>query len=188
MTDCRRFRGRLAELADPLDRETAAHLENCGRCRREHDALRAVLDELRVTESGPDDAPMLAEIRREVLARLGRGRWMGGLRWAAACIGAVAGPAALAVALQWPAGPSGPRPAPVALTPPTPPRDVLSPSRRPPPSSEPRESRRERTPAIGIEIASKPEVAADPEAELMLELESRNPDVVIYWLMEPTGD
>jgi hypothetical protein len=95
-------------------RETLAHLEACGRCRAEHDALRAVVlameaDPLREAEPGVPLAVLVARVEREVERSLvpeGRPRW-----WLVALPAAAA---ILAVVALVPRLVGPPRPAPAA--------------------------------------------------------------------------
>jgi hypothetical protein len=99
-----RLRRRLSLLAAGVlegreRRETIAHVEACGRCRAEHDALRGVVaameaDPLREAEPAVPLAFLVARVEREVersLAPAGRPRWwLVALPAAAAILAAVA--------------------------------------------------------------------------------------------------
>ena len=177
MITCEQIRERLGEH---LPAAAAQHLEGCPRCREELAEIRALQAHLRPDSPGPSDAQMLADVRRRVLSRLARRPWTGRLRWAAA--GGLA--AVLAAAVLWPGRPPGPLPAPITLAAPKAPDIAFTPRNRkiaPPPQKKEK-----------IESKSRPAVqvarAAGPDEDLLVELESSNPDVLIYWLMEPAGD
>ena len=79
--------------------ETLAHLESCGRCRADHDALRAVVlamerDPLREAEPGVPLAFLVARVEREVERSLVPAerprRWLVALPVAAAILAAIA--------------------------------------------------------------------------------------------------
>lgn len=174
----------LQRLPDDLGGKIAHHLESCPRCRAELQQLRVVRDELSAANADSNDSAMLAAVRQQVLAQIAARPWMGRLRWAAA--GGLA--VAAAAAVLWPAQPRGPLPTPMALALPQPPDVVHAQHRRPARPTEQPAAPEAPTSEPAIRVVARNGAQQDPNSDLLLELESGNSEVLLYWLIEPAGD
>ena len=173
----------VERLPDDLDRDTARHLDSCLRCKAAFEQARTLRDALRPEDASQTDEAMLAEVRQRVLSRIGARPWKGWLRWA----GAVGVAGVAAVALLWPARPDGPMPRPMILALPGPPDVVQIGRHATPPAPKPL-AKPQTDAKPTVYLAASDGLDKDPSADLVLKLESSNPDVVLYWLMEPAGD
>jgi hypothetical protein len=178
---CRRYEKWIAlasggDLAGRKARRLEAHLAACQACRGFSEELgeaRAVF--LSAAEVEPAD---YGAIRAGVMARIASDRPRVPWWWGAAAVAT----AALVVATLWPRGtvvippaPAPPKPAPVAqrVEPPKPKAVVAA-------------VKRVRRPKPAVEVIRPPQ--EDPERPAVVKMETNDPRVVVYWVMENSGD
>jgi anti-sigma factor RsiW len=154
-------------------RRVEEHLAGCAECRELLEDLRASQAALKEIEAEGVDGALLAVVRSGVLSRIGERRrsiwpWAAAVAMAAALMAALL-PAPREVAPE-------PRAAPIARAPVTPPKaePVVARARSRPYPARPRrtESRQ----------ASR---GSDP---LVVKMLTDDPDIVIIWLVDQTGD
>jgi anti-sigma factor RsiW len=146
------------------------HLPGCAACRELLEDLQTTQSSLMDLRTEPVDPALLAAVRAGVLSRIERRRrlvWP----WAAALAAAMS----LAAILLAPARKPDPPPMPVAVA--RPPAPAIQPPLRDHPVSRPK-VRRPRP-------RSKPEKPAEP---LVVKMLTDDPDVVIIWIVDQTGD
>lgn len=179
------------ESPDLLD-SVASHLTTCSECRGYWEELQALRQELSNWPAAvPDDAALRA-IRAEVLQKLAtRKLWGPRLGWAAALI-----VAAGTVVAGWNREPVRPMPQlTVRFAHPAAPElsAAMQPTEKPklsPPAVKTvkRDEKLETPPAIHVAAIISPDPEAGTAGGVMLELESRNPNVVLYFLADNQGD
>lgn len=196
---CERARRRAAERAENAviehDGSVEGHLEACRPCRDWAEGIHELRVELSQLGQEEPDPAELEEIHRAVLSRLESGgvqrrRWLAwGLTPAA-----IAGLAALGL---WPLLPPPPPVVEIATPSPrvllTPERNALREREAPAreeaevrPGMEPTAPRPAREPEIKYYAENPPAEGLDAEGSgVILELASSNPNVVIYWVLEP---
>jgi len=207
---CESFEPQIALLVegDLSEMEAArveTHLRTCASCRAFRTELIESQNALKSLAREDLDPAALAAVRRRVRHALGqesgrRERW---IPWAlAASIFAVAA-ALWLVALRRPEPRAPEATAEVAPRPPAAPPQSPAPTPAPAveeaaavrraeaPSRAPRgvpRPRRDAPPDVRESLAAAPEGAAAPaEGPLVIKLVTTDPDVVIYWLVEPNG-
>jgi hypothetical protein len=171
------------DLAPSETAEVNQHLADCQDCRVFASGLRESLDLMREAHASEIDAPHFAAVRARVLGTLEaqrlpwwRSAWVYGLA-------AVAAAALLVVSLvpRHPAGPIG------AAT--VTERDTPSPSLTPvpveaPPKLHRARAVRHRQPLPILPVAAPP----DPGPPVVVKLLTDDPDVVIYWITDTSGE
>jgi anti-sigma factor RsiW len=176
--NCRNWEERIAlyaggDLPPKEAAEAEAHLQDCAGCREFAAELREHAAWMREAHHGLPAAADFAAVRAGVLARLERRRrpvvW--GLVWG----GGFAAAAALVVLLvhRPPSEPAKPVPPVAVVKPPI--QTVENPLPRP-------VRRRRRAHAF------RPKETPLPPEPLVVKLITDDPDVVIYWIVDPKGD
>jgi hypothetical protein len=183
--NCGRYEKRIAlyverDLSEGKARRLERHLAGCERCRDVLAELEASQAAVKSLGAEPVERAAYDQIRARVLQQIAAApvrpagrpwRWA----WAAA--------AAAAIVAGWFALRPGQTPAPVRRPAteiarsnmPEPPQVVMPPPARPKPSA-----RRVRRPAVRQRRPSA--------APLVVKLETEDPNVVIYWIVDDTGD
>ena len=152
-----------------------AHLEQCAGCRRFSEAVRWSLATLREAHQEPVAAAHFAAVRSQVLERLERRpRRVTWPVWAAGL--------AAAVALLLMLFPGRRAPVRSSPAPPPPPLQVAETDPNPAPVPVP--------PPVGRKVRTRRVRKTQPPAAgpLMVQLVTDDPDVVIYWIVDPKGD
>lgn len=172
---CRDFEPLIALYVegDVADLELERHLSRCADCRGLLEDLRASQAAVKDLASEAVDPALLATVRSGVLARIdGRGRvvW----RWTAALAAAVALLVVLALPARKPAPP--PRPT-IAKAPPKSPDPVQAAAADDRPRPRPRSH---------VTHARKSRPGAGPP--LVVKMLTDDPNIVIIWLVDQTGD
>ena len=146
------------------------HLAVCADCRELLEDFRASQAAVKELGSETVDAALLTAVRAGVLARID-GRRKALWPWMAAATAALA---LLAVLTPWrrPA-PEQPRPVVVAQAPPS----VQAPPNTPAPDYRP-----------AVRRSSRPSSARRPVPQLVVKMLTDDPDIVIIWLVDQTGD
>jgi anti-sigma factor RsiW len=189
--NCRDLEARIALYAegDLVEREALeveAHLASCGACREFLIALQdsqAGLSRLRTEDP---DAAALDRVRRGVVAQLtaeARPRRVAWFWPAWAAGGALAAALVFGVVLRSPKPAPRPMVAARRVAPPVPLASVQS-SPRP----ERRVRRARRVPQPSREPEEVGRTPSVPEPTLLVKLETPDPNVVIYWIVENKGD
>lgn len=183
--DCERYREHIAlhvegDLDDADARRLERHLAACAPCRAWADEMAASQQALRRQLAPPLDAATLARVRAGVLAEIGRRRHAGPARWLALAATLLA---AVALWRFWEPRPAEPPAAePPVVTPappdaeaaPEPPAVMAAAPSLPPPRD------REPSPPPPAAAVGPPE-----RKPLVIKLTSSDPDLVIYWLVDP---
>ena len=164
------------DLSRRKARRVEAHLAACDACRGLAEDLAASQAAFRSLGTEPLGAAVFDELRRGVLGRIGgetarpKRRWL----WA----GALASAATAAVLV----GVLATRPE----APPAPPRPEVARVIEPalPVAPPPRPAR----PVIRRRAAPKPVVRPVKTEPLVVKLETADPNVIIYWIVDSTGD
>jgi hypothetical protein len=163
--NCREWEERIA--ADLDDPGVVRHVADCAGCQVFASGLRETLETLRTAHADPIAPAHYAAVRARVMAELGpRRRW--GWIWAVAGVAAVLMLAGIEVQREMRVAELPLRVA--AVVPPAPAAPVA-------------ERRR-------VAIAKRPVVAkkAAPAEEIVVKVETGDPDVVIYWITETKGE
>jgi anti-sigma factor RsiW len=148
------------DLADEQAREVEKHLRGCPDCRELAAGLVASQAALQSLRDEDLDANRLAEVRRQVLDRVGAARpaWVFAFRWWQAVPVGLAAAVLVFVLYPRPEIPPPPAPPVIAIAPP---------------------------PEIRRPVSVPPKPAQEP---LLVKMFTDDPDVVIYWLIDPKGD
>lgn len=183
---CRTVRERLPQAESAADLEQ--HLAACPKCRGEAERYADLRSDLRAlgaeSASGAEQTAVRAAVLQRIAARPGVGRRLG---WVAASVVATA---TLAGWLMLS------RAVPVeelALSPPLPPRPPAAafqpaPARPTPTPDAMRAPELESKPQIRVAAVIPADPATGQPEQVVLELASENPDVILYWLTDQTGD
>ncbi len=149
-------------------RKVEEHLRTCLNCQELAKGLAVSHAALKSLHEEELDASRLADVRRRVLDRAAAARpsWLDALRWWHAAPAGLAVAAVMGIAL-YPRSdvPLPPEPPVIRLVPP-----VIA--KNPPPA---------------IQEPERPRAAA-PQEPLLVKMFTDDPDVVIYWLIDPNGD
>ncbi len=175
-------------------RRATAHMDSCSECMAFLEDLRSVKEELSQRPIGLTAEIPLATIRAEVLAKIAtQSPWQHRLRWAVLAL--VVGGSGL---VGWQVGQREPLPqltarleTPAAPTsafaesevrgiPDLATSDVHRISREEPPREEP--------PEVRLAAVMPPDPETEHRGGILLELESRNPNVVLYLVVDNQGD
>ena len=151
------------DLADEQVREVEKHLRDCPACRELAAGLAASQAALHSLRDEDLDASPLAEVRRRVMDRVDAARpaWVFALRWWQAVPVGLAAAVLVFVLYPRPEIPPPPGPPVVATAPP---------------------------PEIRKPVLERPKVAEPPQEPLLVKMFTDDPDIVIYWLIDPKGD
>lgn len=180
--NCRRFEKSIAlyvegDLAGRKARRVGEHLEACRECREFAARLEATQSAVKELRGETVEEAALDGIRARVLERLGampavRPAWSWRLASALAAAVLVAGVFWVATDRSAP-----PLPRPAVVAPPAPQLAVVPTA----PRAVTRVAKR-RKPAAPKQ--ARPQTQSEP---LLVKLETSDPDVVIYWIVEPKG-
>ena len=151
------------DLPEREARKVEAHLRSCPACRELAEVLTASQAALHSLRDEVLDASRLAEVRRRVMDRVGSARpaWVYAFRWWQAVPVGLAAAVLVFVLYPRPEIPPPPAPPVVAEAPP---------------------------PEVPKPVPVRPMAAEPPQEPLLVKMFTDDPDVVIYWLIEPKGD
>jgi len=164
--NCREWEERIA--ADLDDPGVLRHVADCAGCQVFASGLRETLETLRIAHAEPIAPAHYAVVRARVMAELRpRRRW--GWVWAAVGVAVVVSmTAAVEVRREMRVAELPLRVA--AVVPPPPPAPVM---------------KRRRLPVVKRPVVAKKAVPAE---EIVVKVETGDPDVVIYWITETKGE